>query len=419
MFHKNKLNMSKSYLNQKNKIRAEEKKTTKHFPSAVREWNNSIYVYNKNALNLIPSTTSSTLKLIKSFFNLYNLRVERKMRTKRLLLRLRRLSLNKIFVSNGEFKHTNNKVIITLYVFNRQRRSYLNRMKKLRLFNFYAEQKKNIARKIIRHSKLKILHYLKNADPTKKKLILLEIIKQNKLENTTNKGLAVSLSKYVSNFYKKYARRTYIYIKNFVYYKQLMYINNTKYNYTYLKYLKSSLEKLYNKNVEFNLINIKRFYLNSDILSESIVLKLTRNRRKILRYLKNLRKKVKITKKKILLMKPMPEKIFKGKSDEKKNFFYPTEENLSKKNKIFTELKYKDVTGFRLEARGRLTKRYTASRSVTKFRYKGNLLNIDSSHKGLSSILLKGNLRSNLQFTKLRSKTRIGSFGIKGWVSGN
>jgi len=411
--------MSKSYLNQKNKIRAEEKKTTKHFPSAVREWNNSIYVYNKNALNLIPSTTSSTLKLIKSFFNLYNLRVERKMRTKRLLLRLRRLSLNKIFVSNGEFKHTNNKVIITLYVFNRQRRSYLNRMKKLRLFNFYAEQKKNIARKIIRHSKLKILHYLKNADPTKKKLILLEIIKQNKLENTTNKGLAVSLSKYVSNFYKKYARRTYIYIKNFVYYKQLMYINNTKYNYTYLKYLKSSLEKLYNKNVEFNLINIKRFYLNSDILSESIVLKLTRNRRKILRYLKNLRKKVKITKKKILLMKPMPEKIFKGKSVEKKNFFYPTEENLSKKNKIFTELKYKDVTGFRLEARGRLTKRYTASRSVTKFRYKGNLLNIDSSHKGLSSILLKGNLRSNLQFTKLRSKTRIGSFGIKGWVSGN
>lgn len=409
--------MSKSYLNQKNKIRAEEKKTTKHFPSAVREWNNSIYVYNKNALNLIPYTTLSTLKLIKSFFNLYNLRVERKMRTKRLLLRLRRLSLNKIFVSSGEFKHTNNKVIITLYVFNRQRRSYLNRMKKLRLFNFYAEQKNNIARKIIKHSKLKILHYLKNAE--KKKLILLEIIKQNKLENATNKTLAVSLSKYVSNFYKKYARKTYIYIKNFVYYKQLMYINNTKYNYTYLKYLKSSLEKLYNKNVEFNLINIKRFYLNSDILSESIVLKLTRNRRKILRYLKNMRKKVKIAKKKIILMRPMPEKIFKEKSDEKKNFFYPTEENLNKKNKIFTELKYKDVTGFRLEARGRLTKRYTASRSVTKFRYKGNLLNIDSSHKGLSSILLKGNLRSNLQFTKLRSKTRIGSFGIKGWVSGN
>jgi hypothetical protein len=33
--------------------------------------------------------------------------------------------------------------------------------------------------------------------------------------------------------------------------------------------------------------------------------------------------------------------------------------------------------------------------------------------------LLKGNLKSNVQFTKLSSKTRIGSFGIKGWISGN
>jgi hypothetical protein len=72
------------------------------------------------------------------------------------------------------------------------------------------------------------------------------------------------------------------------------------------------------------------------------------------------------------------------------------------------------VTGFRLEARGRLTKRYTASRSLLKVKYKGNLLNIDSSLKGLSSVLLKGNLNSNLQHTKLASKSRIGSFGIKG-----
>jgi hypothetical protein len=28
-------------------------------------------------------------------------------------------------------------------------------------------------------------------------------------------------------------------------------------------------------------------------------------------------------------------------------------------------------------------------------------------------------LKSNLQYTKLKSKSRIGSFGIKGWISGN
>lgn len=394
------LNLIKSNIKDKSKSKLEEeKKSEKHFPSAIREWNNSIYVYNKNALNLIPSTTLTAIKLIKSFFNLYNSTVERKMRTKRLLLRLRRLSLNKIFVSNGEFKHTNNKVIITLYIFNRQKRSYLNRMKKLRFFLFYTKARNNLAKKIIRTSKLKILYFIKKSETT-----LLNIIKHNQLIKSN--GSAIDLGKYVNNFYKKYAKKSYIYIKTFFFYKQLMYINRVKYNYTYLKHLKNFLEKLFNKNVEFNLVNIKRFYLNSDILSESITLKLTKNRRKMLRYMKNIRKKVKINRKNILLIKPVRENIFK----ESVNI----DNNLTKKNLVFSALKYKDVTGFRLEARGRLTRRYTASRSVTKIRYKGNLLNMDSSHRGLSTILLKGNLRSNLQYTKLKSKTRIGSFGIKG-----
>lgn len=84
------------------------------------------------------------------------------------------------------------------------------------------------------------------------------------------------------------------------------------------------------------------------------------------------------------------------------------------KNNVFNDLKYRHVTGFRLEARGRLSRRYTASRSVFKLKYKGNLLNLDSSIVGLSSVMLKGNLKSNLQYTKLNSKTRIGSFGLKG-----
>jgi hypothetical protein len=98
----------------------------------------------------------------------------------------------------------------------------------------------------------------------------------------------------------------------------------------------------------------------------------------------------------------------------KLNFKQKFNNKLYLKNFVINNLKYRHVTGFRLEAKGRLTRRYTASRSVSKLRYKGNLMNIDSSYKGLSSVLLKGNLRSNVQFTKLNSKTRIGSFGIKG-----
>jgi hypothetical protein len=70
---------------------------------------------------LIPKATELVNKLITSYFNLYNLKLERKIRSNRLLRRLRKLSSNKIYVSNGEFKHTNNKVVITLYLFNRQK----------------------------------------------------------------------------------------------------------------------------------------------------------------------------------------------------------------------------------------------------------------------------------------------------------
>ena len=105
-------------------------KTFKHFPSSVREWNNSIYVYNKTYLNLIPSATISTVKIIKGYFSLFNNVIERKMRTKRLLTRFRRLSSNKVYLSSGEFKHTNNHVLITLYIFNRQKNNYLLALKK-------------------------------------------------------------------------------------------------------------------------------------------------------------------------------------------------------------------------------------------------------------------------------------------------
>jgi len=79
----------------------------------------------------MPQVTELTTKLIKSYFNLYNLKLERKIRSSRLLSRLRKLSSNKIYVSNGEFKHTNNKVIITLYLFNRQKLNFDKKLEKL------------------------------------------------------------------------------------------------------------------------------------------------------------------------------------------------------------------------------------------------------------------------------------------------
>jgi hypothetical protein len=87
---------------------------------------------------------------------------------------------------------------------------------------------------------------------------------------------------------------------------------------------------------------------------------------------------------------------------------------------VLNLIKYKWVTGVRLEAAGRLTRRYTASRSVFKFRYKGNLKNIDyslktdSSQKNLSTVMLRNHVKPNSQYTFVKSKRRIGAFGIKG-----
>jgi hypothetical protein len=74
--------------------------------------------------------------------------------------------------------------------------------------------------------------------------------------------------------------------------------------------------------------------------------------------------------------------------------------------------------GIRLEAKGRLTRRFTASRSVFKIKWKGSLKNIDSSYKGLSSMILRGHIKPNVQHSIINSKTRNGAFGIKGWISG-
>ena len=80
-------------------------------------------------------------------------------------------------------------------------------------------------------------------------------------------------------------------------------------------------------------------------------------------------------------------------------------------------LKHIKIRGIRVEAKGRLTRRFTASRSVFKMKWKGGLKNVDSSFRGLSTIMLRGYVKSNAQYSFISSKNRNGAFGVKGWVS--
>jgi len=81
---------------------------------------------------------------------------------------------------------------------------------------------------------------------------------------------------------------------------------------------------------------------------------------------------------------------------------------------VLKTLKHLKLAGVRVEAKGRLTKRFTASRSVFKMRYKGGLKNVDSSFKGLSAVMLRGIVKSNVQYSLFNSKNRNGAYGVKG-----
>ena len=237
----------------------------KHFPSSVREWKNSVYLYNKKNLDLLPVTSNYVMKIIKGFFSLYNFKLERKLKRKKLLRRLRKLSSNKIYFSDGEFKHNNNNVLINIYIYNRQKHNYLFKLKNKYLNKFL---KKNI----IKNKFVRLLKniYIKGLDTIKQKnknkylfIKALNIVEKNKKYRVNN---FKSLSNYTRIFYKKFLKLTMKKLRLFFLYKQLIYLNKSKLNYTYLRLLKKHLETIYCKNVEFNLINLKRFYLNSDIL---------------------------------------------------------------------------------------------------------------------------------------------------------
>jgi hypothetical protein len=73
-------------------------------------------------LKNIPANDVNINKIIQSYFNLYFKDHKYVGSRKFILLRRRRTFLRKIYVSNAEIKHTNNKAIITLFTVNREKK---------------------------------------------------------------------------------------------------------------------------------------------------------------------------------------------------------------------------------------------------------------------------------------------------------
>ena len=237
--------------------------------------------------------------------------------------------------------------------------------------------------------------------------------------------------------------------------------------------LKLLISKIYNKKAELNIVNLKSPHLNTDVFTEAVAIKL-KKRVGLLRVMRRSLQLVKLPYKfksaaerfnvndlrilnqfrsldlnnliknmsakslynsdylqailKTLYSHPLvngPRKLkYKQErlftqipSNKKENSMY------NKVTSVLNTIKYKWVTGVRLEAAGRLTRRYTAARSVFKYRYKGSLKNTDYSRKldflnnSMPNIILRNLVKSNSQHSFLKSKKRIGAFGLKTWMS--
>jgi hypothetical protein len=129
-------------------------------------------------------------KIIKSYFFLRL--VYMKNIFKGMSKRQRLLSVNRIFVSKAEMKHTNNKVIITLYTYNKEKNYFVRKLISLRnmlifrnnFLNLINLKRKSILRNIHKVSFL-IYNILKKKDLLKNyesnKQVFDDLIKRNEL----------------------------------------------------------------------------------------------------------------------------------------------------------------------------------------------------------------------------------------------
>nr|QGX43771.1 ribosomal protein S3 [Niveomyces insectorum] len=369
----------------------------KYFPSDFKEWTNNIYSFNSNYIKNFPVYDLNINKLLKGYFDLY---LNHKFIKSRFISsKNKSLSLNKIFVSKTEVKHTNSKAIITVYVYNRERVALL-------LNNLIIL--KNI--KILKEKKIGI-----------KKLFKFYFF---------CKSISMDLyDKYFKNiFYKEL-----ISIKRS---KLKLDINEFKFKDIFLYKLSKLIGKFYNKKVEFNIINLKSIAYNSNIFTEILKRKISDRKDLIFRTMdiilskgiifeeKNINKEKK-------LVKNINFNLIENKYKNLNINYIVKNINLNKtikdlydiedydnKDIIFDSIKYKNLGGMKLEIKGRLTRRNRADRAIFKLKLKGRLKNTDSSFKGLSSVYLRGNTSSHLEYSMGVNKRKIGAFAVKGWITG-
>nr|UNS15677.1 ribosomal protein S3 [Tolypocladium inflatum] len=408
---------------------------TKYLPSFSKEWKNIVYSYNKNNLKNIPVNDVNINKIIQSYFNLYFKDHKYVGSKKFILLRRRRNFLRRIYVSNAEIKHTNNKAIITLFTVNREKKilkkKYLKINKKVSknlIKRYFLLYKNNITRIYEILNKQKNEYAFISEKISKRKFLTYKLEYLNKFIELKNLYLKKVWSIIISKYWKTYLRLLRKY--------DLMYsLNQYKFNkQMLLPILSNILNKIIGKKVEYNIINLKSIAYNTDLFTNALSLKLKKKRMNYIKSMFSILNRAYLPKINTIKERTLAKNVdlFLDKYKDLKiisNLGASSNNNLDKllgdssntkevHNTIYNSIGYKNMGGIRLEVKGRLTKRYRADRSIYSLKWKGGLKNLDSSFKRLSSVLFRGNSKSNVSYSLSNSKRRIGAFAVKGWISG-
>jgi hypothetical protein len=367
---------------------------TTNYPHSTKEWYNSIYAYNKSYVKSLITLDNMLNFLFKSYFNMleYKIRILKRRRTNKI-----RYMSDKIFISRAELKHTNTKLTVILYTFNKQKLSIEQFINRVIIFTEKKNKlnKKTISKKIHENTNNKLVSLLKH------RVFYFKKWKNPFLKITGNFFKYIGFNSEKSNIS---VVKNNLIEENILYnYAKQINFNKGKFSNFFLNIMGIGLinliQRMYNKELKIKLVELKSISLNSDIFSSAVALKL-RDRKN---------NAVSILKKAILHMVKIPSL----------HTLITFDDNIEKinKNNILNIIKQQVVSGVRFEASGRLTRRLTALRAVFKVRYAGSLKDVRSSLNNKSSTILRGHVKSNSQYTIINSKTRNGTFGLKGWVS--
>src|ERR1700743_2795569 len=247
--------------------------------------------------------------LLKNYINMIIDKI--KIRFKSRNPRKSRLSSNKVYVSRAEIKHTNTKVVITLYIYNKQK-YYLKRKLINIIKNIDIKKRKQLS-VILKLNNKMFTYIFKNMSVNLKKslvlsyifrkrfsyfnksnftfvkkinnLLILYLLKINKIYPILHKKYLIFNKKLISKVKYVYfilrVRHNIIFFnklllleEKFINTAKLLNFNRSKFTNLFLNSeglgLINLISLVYNKKVELKIVELKSLHLNSDIFSLAI-----------------------------------------------------------------------------------------------------------------------------------------------------